>query len=297
MKKFISAILLPVILLVLSVLAFRGDLDPHIGRAGSDWLRGRNENYLNSTFDKALVGFGVMSGLKAGLAVVEGSTGGVSAGVSLNLQVGDVVQSAYDYVDIAWRTLLLGSICLLSIQYLMDTVALVDSIVLGFFLSLFAAAWVGRGRVKFLRDAFLLSSFALLAVYFLLPLSILASSALSEQITRPSIEAAQKGFAETSGRLFPEDAEIPDGVLARIKRIPERLEQISHFLKQRTAQMALWTIQLIAGYIFDCILFPLGTFFLMLSGTRSLLRYCYHCDIHQALHRELRNLRLPGKSD
>jgi hypothetical protein len=291
MKKVFTRFIAPLLMLVLSGTAFLGQLDSVLARMGTEWFQEQNESYLEETFDKALVGFGVMSGLKAGLAVVEGSTGGVSAGVSLNLQIGDVVQSAYDYVDIAWRTLLLGSICLLSIQYLLDAVSLLDSFVLGLFWFLMACTWVGRGRVKLLRDAFLLSTFAVLVVYLLLPVSILFSSQLSERITRPSIEAAQLGFQQTSQQLFPENKDLPEGFVARIKQIPERLEQITRYLGDRTAQMSLWTIQLIAGYLFDCILFPFGTFLLMIAGTRALLRYCYACDLHKALHTELRKLK------
>lgn len=291
MKSFVTRCVVPLLMLILSGVAFLGQLDSFLGRVGADWLQEQNESYLEQTFNKALVGFGVMSGLKAGLAVVEGSTGGVSAGVSLNLQIGDVVQSAYDYVDIAWRTLLLGSICLLSIQYLLDAVSLLDSMVLGLFWLLMACAWVGKGRAKIFRDAFLLSVFAVLGVYLLLPVSILISSQLSDRITRPSIEAAQLGFEQTSQQLFPENKDLPEGFVARIKEIPERLEQLSGYLRDRTAQMSLWTVQLIAGYLFDCILFPFGTFLLLIAGTRSLLRYCYACDLHKALHRELRKLK------
>ncbi|MEX2606559.1 MAG: hypothetical protein WD708_04370 [Kiritimatiellia bacterium] len=295
MKKGLS-FLLPVLLgFTLGALAFRGTLDPLIQQLGSSALREQNETYLTDTFEKALVGFGVMSGLKAGLAVIEGSTGGVSAGISLHLQVGDVVQSAYDYVDIAWRTLLAGCISLLCMQYLLQAAALVDAYVLGVCLILLGFLWGLRGFRQsitgfhqVLRDGCMLSVFAVLVVYLLLPVSIWSAARLSEHITRGSILSAQKGFAETSARLFPESEEQGEGLMARVKQIPDRIEFIAHQLKQRGSDMALWTIQLIAGYLFDCILFPLGMFVILLQGTRSLMRYCYHCGLQSTLRRELR---------
>ncbi|WFB37739.1 hypothetical protein P3T73_08205 [Kiritimatiellota bacterium B12222] len=282
---------LAVVCFGMALLSVSGLLSSSVGTLGIDVLQERNERYLEDTFEKALVGFGVMSGLKAGLAVVEGSTGGVSAGVSLNLQIGDVVQSAYDYVDIAWRTLMLGCISLLSIQYMLDAVSLLDAFILALFFGVLGVSFLWKKRPRLLRDSLLLSFFGVLVVYLLLPLSIFSASLLSERITQPSIDAAQQGFEETGAQLFPEDDELPEGVMARIKQIPERLEQITTYLKLRSSQMALWTIQLIAGYLFDCIFFPLGSFLILLWGTRMLMRYCFQCSLHAALHRELKELK------
>ncbi len=271
----------------LAVCCFTGRMDPWLKRAGLEKLETQNSEYLEGTFEKALAGFGVMSGLKAGLAVVEGSTGGVSAGVSLQLQIGDVVQSAYDYVDIAWRTLLLGSICLLSMQYLLEVADLLGQLALGIFLVLMAVGLLWRRPPQALRDARLLAWLGVLVLYLFLPLSILAASALSRQITQSTVDAAQEGFAQAGETLFPDNPQLDEGMLARIKQIPERLEQISDYLRKKASEMSLWTVQLIAGYLFDCIFFPLGCFFLMLFGSRSFLRYCHQCSLHERLLKEL----------
>lgn len=291
MKKRRLKILTGLLCLLLAGLSFRGQLDPLIGRVGLDALRGKNEAYLTETFDKALAGFGVMSGLKAGLAVVEGSTGGVSAGVAVNLQIGDVVQSAYDYVDIAWRTLLLGCICLLSMQYLLEMAGLLDTVFLGCFFLLLAPGFFLPVRPRILKDGVTLSLFAVLLIYLLLPLSVLSASALSARITRPAIEQATAGFEQTGKQLFPEERALSEGLLARLKEIPERLDQMTMYLRSKSEEMAFWTIQLIAGYLFDCIFFPLGCFLILFQGTRMLLRYCLQLNLSQALYRELRQLK------
>jgi hypothetical protein len=296
MKKGLSSLIPALLCFALAVLAFQSALDPLIQRLGSEALREQNEQYLTTTFDKALLGFGVMSGLKAGLAVIEGSTGGVSAGISLHLQAGDVVQSVYDYVDIAWRTLLAGCITLLCMQYLLQAAALVDAyvlsvclILLGLLLGFRAFRRSCTGWFHVIRDGCMLSIFAVLVVYLLLPVSIWSASLLSEHITRSTIISAQQGFADTSTRLFPENKETGEGLIARAKQIPERIEFIAAQLKQRSSDMALWTIQLIAGYLFDCIFFPLGMLVILLWGTRSMMRYCYHCCLQSSLRHELRH--------
>jgi hypothetical protein len=293
MKKRLPQWLAGVVCLLFAGLSFQGLMDPLIGRAGLDVLSTKNDVYLNETFEKALAGFGVMSGLKAGLAVVEGSTGGVSAGVALNLQIGDVVQSAYDYVDIAWRTLLLGCICLLSMQYLLEMAALVDTVFLGVFFLLLTLWCFLPGRHRILKDGLTLALFAVLVIYLLLPLSILSASALSARITRPAIENATTGFEQAGQQLFPEERALSEGLLARLKEIPERLDQMTQYLRDKSGEMAFWTIQLIAGYLFDCIFFPLGCFFVLFWSTRILLRYCLQCNLNTALYHELRRLKSP----
>ncbi|MDF3127575.1 hypothetical protein P0Y35_00040 [Kiritimatiellaeota bacterium B1221] len=280
-----------------AALCFTGRVDPWIQRAGLGKLEQQNNQYLAENFEKALSGFGVMSGLKAGLAVVEGSTGGVNAGVSLQLQIGDVVQSAYDYVDIAWRTLLLGSICLLSMQYLLEVAGFLGQIVLGLFFVWLAMGCVWRHPPQVLRDIGILTGFAGWVLYLFLPLSILAASALSQQITQPTVDAAQAGFAEAGETLFPDNQSLDEGMLARIKQIPERLEQISNYLRQKASEMSLWTVQLIAGYLFDCIFFPLGCFLLMLFGSRACLRYGHQCSVHERLLKELAKLKMHSNGD
>ena len=46
------------------------------------------------------------------------------------------------------------------------------------------------------------------------------------------------------------------------------------FFKDKTRSMAIWTIKIIAGYLFDCLVFPLVFFiilFIFIKGTISYL--------------------------
>lgn len=289
---------------IMALLAFNGWLTPVTQRLGTGALHRQNDEYLNKTFNKALVGFGIMSGVKAGLAIIEGSTAGVSAGATVNLQIGDAVQSVYDYVDIAWRTLLTGCITILSIQYLLRAADLASGYVLGFMLIILGASlvlrWWGKRFIRardVLRDILSVSIVASLAIFYILPLSVWGASHLSRIITQPQIEEAQSGFQETKETLFPEDAESSDGFFSRMKQMPERVQQIATYLKDKSARMATWTIKLIAGYIFDCIVFPITLFVLLLWLTRSVMKYIFHKNIQSSLREDIERILVARRSD
>lgn len=93
-----------------------GIADLGLNAAGLGKLRTSNDRYLRSSFDKTLKTFAVLSAVKVGLAIVQGS----DVGIGFNLEVGDVVQSAYDYVDVAWRTVLGSAAVLLGTRYLLQ---------------------------------------------------------------------------------------------------------------------------------------------------------------------------------
>ena len=95
------------VLAILSLACFTavtGILDKSIGFFGMQRLGEANDAYLQEAFDRSLSGFLILSGIKSGLAVIEGS----EVGIGFNLEIGDIVQSVYDYVDIAWKTALAG---------------------------------------------------------------------------------------------------------------------------------------------------------------------------------------------
>jgi hypothetical protein len=287
---------------LLAALAFRGSMGNITKRLCPGAITSQNDAYLKNTFDRALSGFGVMSGIKAGLAIIEGSTAGVSAGATVNLQVGDVVQSVYDYVDIAWRTLLTGCIAILSIQYILKAATVLEGYILGFTLLILGISlllrWWGENwnrTRETITDILSVSIVALIAIIYILPVSVWGASRLSQIITQPAILEAQSGFAETKETLFPDETDSADGFFARIKQVPERIQQIAFQLKEKSTKMAVWTIKLIAGYIFDCIVFPVALFVLLLWLTRSVMRYIFHKQLQTSLRNDIARL-LSGQS-
>ena len=84
------------------IFAVTGHIDRFLGSFGLAKINQLNEHYLEESFDKAFRGFLVLSAIKSGVAVLEGS----EVGLGFNLEVGDIVQSIFDYVDTAWKTTL-----------------------------------------------------------------------------------------------------------------------------------------------------------------------------------------------
>jgi hypothetical protein len=281
-------------LIILSITSLTGCLEPGLDSVLGKHLAAKNDRYLDSSFDEAITGFGVMSVWKAGLDIIEGSEVGASIGVSARLQVGDIVQPAYDYVDIAWRTLFVGSVTLLGIRYLLQAAELVDSYVLSFTLIMVTLAYIGawvipsKQRLRsILRDIVGVSIVASLALLYILPLSVWGASKLSGIITAPSIKEANAGFDQARHQLFPEAPDNGDSWTKKLKDIPSRIEQIGTYLKDRSTEMITWTVKLVVGYIFDCIVFPVTLFVMLLWLTRGVLTYVFQRNIQRTFRDDL----------
>ena len=283
-----------VVLVVLFLACFAaaaGVLDKGIGFFGMQYVGDTNDAYLQDAFDRSLAGFLVLSAIKSGLAVIEGS----EVGIGFNLEIGDIVQSVYDYVDIAWKTALAGGTILLITRLCLEAVATFDHwvltsllLVMVVFLILewFFAAYARLANV--FRETLLFLLVMTLTLYYILPLGITAASFVSRKITAPLIQSSQEGFemvntefspARINSQLFAEDADADDSIFsaldftAKYEMTRERIRQIGTYFKDKTTLMATLTIQLVAGYLFDCIIFPLTFFVILYVLTKSLVNF------------------------
>lgn len=85
--------------------------------SGQEFLSNEAESLVDDSLAKNQQAFLVLSGIKAALALVEGS----SVGVGFSLQVGDVVQPAYDYVHFFWLVFLVGFVIMGAYKILLET--------------------------------------------------------------------------------------------------------------------------------------------------------------------------------
>lgn len=153
-----------------------------------------------AALERDQVAFLLISGLKASLALIEGS----SVGVGFELEVGDIVQPAYDYVDFFWRVFLYAFMVLGFYQLLLETGLLLTGVnLMGFGIGLYAARWVHAAvpavvpRVG--RRCFLLG----VLIAYVAPLSVLISEALNEKYIRTlqdrHLQAMESYEAELEG--------------------------------------------------------------------------------------------------
>lgn len=263
--------------------------DKIIGACGLNYLNQQNEQYLEKAFDHALKGFLVLSTIKSGLAVLEGS----EVGVGFNLEIGDIVQSIYDYVDVAWRTALAGGTTLFLLKTVLTAIQAFDHWFLFgtllLILILFLIHWLWPKRLtpyRWFKELLLFVASITLALYILLPFSVAGAAYLSKQVTQPLLTEALDGFLKVEKdlaptalgkRFFQNEQARPDwsifGFGATIERSRKALINMSRWLKQVSKDFAVWTIKLIAGYLFDCILFPLTFFVVVYLLTKAFLTH------------------------
>jgi len=268
-------------------------IDKAIKTCGMKVVHDSNEAYLQDAFDNAAAGFLILSGVKSGLAVIEGS----EVGVGFNLQLGDIVQSVYDYVDISWKTALAGGTVLLLTRLMLQTINLMDHWSLSILFFILLALLISRSFfAAYTQISDLLKEIALFLVvltsvlYFILPFSVSGAAFLSKAITQPLILESQKGFASMkealsmenlNQRFFPENDTEEDSILsklnikAKVEKIKKRLNDLGTFFKGKTEEIAILTIKLIAGYLFDCIIFPLIFFMILYFFTKGMLGYLF----------------------
>ena len=181
--------------------------DRVLDACGLAFLDQTNQRYLDDAFEKALTGFIILSGIKSGLAIIEGS----EVGVGFNLQIGDVVQPLYDYVDIAWQAALTGGSIIGVMQLALDGLDIVDqwALTLFFVIALIAVLiqWLKpgwQGMNQSLKQTFRFLLMLCLSLYLFLPLAITAATALSRHITAPMVEETHARLKALGDDLSPE---------------------------------------------------------------------------------------------
>jgi len=296
--------ILAFLLLVLVILSSMEYLDALFNRCGLTAISDSNNRYLQESFDRSVKGFLVLSTIKAGLAVLEGS----EVGVGFNLEVGDIVQPIYDFADLAWRTALAGGTVLLLMRLVLQTIQLIDHWFLFAMLLagllLFFLSWVLPGLKKssrILKECLLFITTLTVALYIILPVSISGAAFLSNKITRPLLDEAQQGFESLeqdlspvtlNKRFFPDKGEDESlwsrlDFKSKLANCKTAILNMARWLKNITSDFAIWTIKFIAGYLFDCIIFPLAFFVVVYILTKSLMRYLFGIQQHQTLREDL----------
>ena len=256
-----------IFLLVLLVLTGTGQTDKLLGHCGLNQLSTANRVYLEDSYNRSLKLFAVLSTIKVFLAVVEGS----EVGVGFGLEIGDLVQAAYDHVNVAWKTVLAAAVILKCMQYFLDTAAYLDQwflfLALLFVTSMLTFRWYmpERSRPRRLaRDGGLFLTVLTVALYLSLPLAIAGGRQLSKRITEPSLSQAEQGITQFK-RDLNEVNQTDENLLTGLK---QRIDEMGRFIKEQASDLVTYLFTIIATYLFDCIVFPLSLFIFLLWSTR-----------------------------
>jgi hypothetical protein len=293
MPQWLRRTVLIILLVAATILAAAGVLDRGLGWCGLDRLARANDSYLDRAFDRALAGFLILSGIKSGLAIVEGS----SVGVGVQVELGDVVQPAYDYVDLAWKAALAGASIIALMQLALKGLALIDHWALVLALSVWTAAclafWLLPRQPNIhgiFRQAGRFGTTLCLMLYLLLPLTIFGAAFISQQITAPIVERSHEQLKALGEVLAPDRLQerfFPDGpddtlsvfdLKGRIAKLGQGIMALASYLKMESERIAGMTIRLMAAYLFDCILFPLFFGLVLMTMIKSVVSYLFELD-------------------
>lgn len=276
----ISRISALVVLFTLLALVLRGPLDVWINDVALGRLDYHNQQYLEDSFDDASRLFLILTAVKSVLAVVEGS----EVGVGFGLQVGDIVQGVYDYVDFAWRIVLYATMIIVMTRMLLEVSQFVDQWLLALALAsmilFLATAWFLPRRKaisRVLRDTAFFSTLLAAAAYIIVPLAVSGGACLSREITQSRALHAEENITRVNNELSERFSAIEsaDGLFGKASQAKEATGALIEFLKVRTSELFWDVITVSAAYLFDTVIFPLGLFFVMFWLTRLLGKYVF----------------------
>lgn len=226
-----------------------------------------NDEYLASSLKKSGVAFVTLSAIKAGVAIITGSTVGIEAVATANVEIGDAAQSIYDFIDMAWKITFFSSVTLFLVKTILQQIAALGPMVMLITFVSGAAVLAVRNWNKnasvisgLSRRVFWFFLLCTVGVYFALPITVGVARFLSDKITKPAIAEGVQAFEELqketssegmSERLFP-PGEKPKDKLAMTRKIKE----IGSWFKTLSVQIFEKGIRFCAGFLFDCLIFP-----------------------------------------
>ncbi|MDD2599696.1 MAG: hypothetical protein PHO37_10765 [Kiritimatiellae bacterium] len=216
-----------------------------------------NDAFLDRSIESTMQLMVPVGVAKAAADVIEGSTAVV--------EWGDIAQPILDYLDVAWRILILSLIVttatkhtLLGVTPLVN-VFLVASLSLYFVLavahSVTAPSSVIRICVKRTAGLFLLVYLLFVAI---LPLAIYGTGQLSKTITEPLRAETFKSLEQVGAVFSLEAITQQDGFLDKMDAIKKKSVEIIRFCSKATADIASSVAKLAVIKVLDAIVFPLA---------------------------------------
>ena len=270
--------LLALVLLAGAVAVFAGACDPVLEWAQRHPLGEPAEEYLDRSLERATLGFLTVSAIKGAFAVIEGSEVSATLGVGAAIEVGDAIQPAYDYVDLAWRTLFSASAVLLGLKVLLVVALRFAAVAVGVAMVVAAIAvigprqrWLARHRNR-TGDLLRTLVVAVLVLVYVVPGAVLGASHLSASITSDMIGRAESDLEEV--RVLVDPPVVDDrGLLDRAREARGSFDVMIDQVRDQGRSLFEAALRLIVGYLFDCVVFPLGLTWFGLRLARWIVGY------------------------
>lgn len=260
-------IIVTTFLLVLGIVFISGKGNNALNSMGYFRLHDNCNTYLEETQNDAFRGFITLSVVKASLSIIEGSTVG---GFGVQAEVGDIVQSAVDTVDFAWRIMLAIYASLILAEMLLSVSQTIGGGLIGlsFLISIvFLASRWNKSRSTAVYSAItkLLGAIVIvsLSVSLFLPLSLLLGASISDSIVESNTVDSERNISELKERIDV----FQGNITGWPGKIGDALEAIPDILETTTESL----IRLCVAYIVSVVVIPIGFIFLLYYLTKIML--------------------------
>jgi hypothetical protein len=239
-------------------------------------LNEKTMSVLDETLTKNLKTFLIISAVKSGMALIEGTR----VGVGFDVEVGDVIQPAYDYINFIWEVFLYALLVLGFYKILMETGFLslgipilgIGLLTLGF--CHFSLSSHSRIRILARRIVFV----GLLLSY-VVPLALVSTHYLGAWYTTPLKEKYAQQIQDYSGQFDSARTEFlslkdsisllnPSGSLEEIKA---KLARIRHAVDESIRGSLVAFLYYVVLVLFELLVFPFLTAFVLHRGLQLAL--------------------------
>lgn len=282
LRKTVSALQTPLILAVLLLLTLSGLTARMTGKLTASLAR-RNQVYLDDSITDTAHLMLPVGAAKAAADAVEGSTinieaGAVFAKAGMSIEAGDILQPMLDYINIAWKVLLISMVYLVTAKsILVGTDAIATPLLIvslfAFLISSLAAMILKsdhpvRQALQRVGSLFLLCSLLFLLI---IPLTVTGSAYLSHHTTDPMREDVRVSFNKI-GKVFSMDKfhateELKDKAIV----LKDKIVELGNYAKDAMADVAVAVCKLVAIKLLNGIVFPLASFAFLVWLVRGCL--------------------------
>ncbi|HOE60217.1 MAG TPA: hypothetical protein P5125_02050 [Kiritimatiellia bacterium] len=242
-----------------------------------------NQIYLDASIRDAARLMIPVGTAKAAADAIEGSTVNIEAGAvfakaGMSIEAGDTLQPLLDYIDLAWRLLMISLVYLVTAKCVL---AGTDALSAPFLVLSFSALLAGHlfamipGIPPVWRQAFrrfgALFLMAALLFLLILPLTVAGTAYLSRHTTDPMREEVRTAFEQIGSAFSMEQFHAADELKDKALILKEKLASLGEYARVSIKEVAMAVCKLVAIKILNGLVFPLASFAFLVWLVRGCL--------------------------
>lgn len=243
----------------------------------------RNNTYIDNSIKDTMHLLVPISVIKATADIIEGSTASFEGGVifatsGFNIEFGDLFQPILEYINIAWKLLLVNLMFLYSVKFVLSgSVSVATPLLLIYLLSVITSyiisIWVKSDNiiVESIRKVGSIIFISSLILFVVLPLTIFCTSFISNHTTEPLKKDLWKSF-DDAGKIFSIDAYYEaKGIKEKTAAILEKIPEIIRYATNSVVEVTINVCKLSVIKLLNGLIFPLLSFLFIIWIVRGIL--------------------------